>query len=334
MRQPAPESPSGAPFGRALHLTAGVSLALGLYIACSPGGGLTTPDAPVPQAGREAGGVTAQASPVSARPTPTNLRPSPGSVGATPGNVGSSPGNVGSSPGNVGSSPGNIGSSPGNIGSSPGGVGSSPGGVGGSPAIPGSSPTPTPAPSGSPSTPGPTPTPATCQKAGPVTFDAAVQLPSQMPFTTTGGNFQGPVITVNGSDYANCVVDTVRVLVSATTGELADLGADWVLRFDRPGAGPIGFDLIRMNGSGLSGTDLGTTPCGLVFENTGPDFLTTSTPPYDGVFIAAGDAFSGQAGFGGYLGKGPGGDFGLYPAFLDTGSSLQITCYRIEFNLK
>jgi hypothetical protein len=334
MRQPAHGSPSAAPSGRVLQLAAGVSLALGLYIACAPGGGLTTPNATAPaQAVREPGGVTAQASPVSIRPTPTNLRPTPGNVGATPGNVGSSPGNVGSSPGNVGSSPGNIGSSPGNIGSSPGNIGSSPGGVGGSPSVPGTSPTPGPTPTATPSTPGPTPTPATCAEAGPVTFDAAVQLPSQIPFTTQGGNFQGPVITVNGSDYPNCTVQSIRVLVSATTGELADLGQDWVLRFDRPGTGPIGFDLIRVNGTGLSGTDLGPTPCGLVFENTGPDFLTTATPPYDGAFIAAGDAFTGQAGFSEYLGRGPGGDFGLYPAFLDTGS-LQITCYRIEFVLQ
>ena len=333
MRQPAPESPAGVPFGRALHLAAGVSLALGLYIACSPGGGLTTPNAAAPQVGSEPGGVTAKASPVSVKPSPTNLRPSPGGVGSSPTNIGASPGGIGSSPTNIGASPGGIGSSPTNIGASPGGIGSSPGGVGGSPSVPGSSPTPTPAPSGSPSAPGPTPTPATCAKPGPVTFDAAVQIPSQIPFTTAGGNFQGPVITVNGSDYPNCTVDSVRVRVSATTGELADLGEDWVLRFDRPGAGPIGFDLIRLNGAGLSGTELGTTPCGLVFENTGPDFLTTATPPYDGAFIAAGDAFTNQPGFGDYIGQGPGGEFGLYPAFL-AGSSLQITCYRIEFVLK
>jgi len=210
-------------------------------------------------------------------------------------------------------------------GTGPQGPSSAPGGGGG--------PTPTPSPSPTPGGGGGSASPPTTCPFQTVTFNAANTTPSQLPFTSQGGNFQGPVITVDGSLFPNCRLRGVRVAVAATAANLADLGSSWVLRFDHPGAGPIGFDLIRISGTPLTGTQLGTSCGSLQFVDGGPDF-DPDAAPYTGMFRPAGVSGSGTPSFQEYLGKPLGGDYGLYPAFLSNNTSLTMTCYVVEFDLE
>lgn len=182
---------------------------------------------------------------------------------------------------------------------------------------------------GTPPPPTPTPTPSGCAQAGSVVIvDAADQ--GQLPYMSSGGNFVGPVITIDANAYPNCTIRSVSVQVAATATDLMALGTDWVLRFDHIG-GPIGFDLIHLNGTPLVGTALGSSCGALTFADGGMAFAN-ATAPYDGTFIAYGDTAGGSPGFQDYIGTGVGGEYGLYPAFIN--DTMTITCYRIQFELQ
>jgi hypothetical protein len=145
------------------------------------------------------------------------------------------------------------------------------------------------------------------------------------------------VITIDTANYPNCEIVDVQLAFSAvagdgaTPGDLVDLGGGWVLRFDHPGAGPLGFDLIQLQGKPLAGPALGSGACAIQFAD-GADLFPSTAPPYDGVFEPLGPGGTlGQPGFGDYRGKLLGGEYGLYPAFLAPGSEMTITCYEVVF---
>jgi len=105
-----------------------------------------------------------------------------------------------------------------------------------------------------------------------------------------------------------------------------------VLRLDRPGAGPIGFDLINVSGTPFTGQKLGGACGSLIFADTGSGTLdpSTTSPPYSGTFKPVGDGST--AGFASYIGKPANGTYGLYPAFI--ADPITIQCFILEMDVK
>ena len=152
-----------------------------------------------------------------------------------------------------------------------------------------------------------------------------------VPHTTgpTGGNFDGPEVDITGFD--DCIIESVRVEFFATAPDLAvsTANAEMVIRLDRPGAGPIGFNLIDLEattGAPLTGTNIGSSCGTLVFEDGSPPF-SSAGPPYDGAFAPFGDEFSPDGSFSDYIGKPANGNYGLYAAFID--DPITFGCFRL-----
>ena len=108
--------------------------------------------------------------------------------------------------------------------------------------------------------------------------------------------------------------------------------ATMVLRLDRPGAGPIGFDLVNLaatTNTPLVGSTLGSSACSLVFAEGSPAF-SSAAAPYNGTFAPFGDAGNGT--FSLYKGKPANGNYGLYAAFLQ--DSITFTCFTLELDVE
>lgn len=304
-------------------LKLGVVLSIGiLTISCEP-----APSAPSADAkAAEADGV-AQAQAVPGVPPPngssTTAGPSgpttawpPGSTSAGPSGSTTAwpPGSTSAGPSSgTQAGPADQGRGSSGGGSSGGGGGGQPGGNAGGGG-------------GSTATPTPRATPSTCSATS-VRFTF-----TDLPFLASSGNFTGPVIVIDPTPFVNCYVVDMVVEISGFAGtptapvNLNTLGP-LTMRLDRPGAGPIGFDLFQ-NRLLTGGNFLGSTTCDNTWASNGGNFNTAS-PPYSGRFVPVGGT---EPGFTEYLGEPLGGQYGLYPLFSGPGP-FTFTCFRMEFTL-